>query len=214
MSRKTLDALVRADRSVAIAVFIVMATIGTAAAYNPYADSVLARSEPVVSQDLEPIVQAEPMKAMAALPSLAETQMVSLDAEQDCLADVMYFEARSDGVRGEEAVAEVVLNRTHDGNYPTTICGVVRQGLASGSCQFSYVCDPHAHREAAAWAAARRLAEEIMSGHVQLEDITGGATSYHADYVDPGWTDMVETAHIGNHIFFRRGRAKAMTDSA
>jgi spore germination cell wall hydrolase CwlJ-like protein len=214
MSRKTLDALVRADRMVAIAVFLVMATMGTAAAYNPYADDILARATPMVSQDLAPLAEATPMKAMAGEPSLAETQMVSLDAEQDCLADVMYFEARGDGARGEEAVAEVVLNRTHDGNYPTSICGVVHQGVAHGACQFSYVCDPHAHREAAAWVAARRLAEEIMSGHRQLEDLTGGATSYHADYVEPGWTDMVQTAHIGSHIFFRRGRVRPLTDNA
>jgi spore germination cell wall hydrolase CwlJ-like protein len=215
MSRKTLDALVRADRSVAIAVFLVVATVGTAAAYNPYADSLLARAVPEVSQDLEPAAAVtEPMKAMTAQPSLVETQMAGLESEENCLADVMYFEARGDGARGEEAVAEVVLNRTHDGKYPTSICGVVRQGLASGSCQFSYVCDPHAHREAAAWAAARRLASEIMNGYRQLDDITGGATSYHATYVEPGWTDMVETARIGSHVFFRRGHAKAMTDSA
>lgn len=212
MSGKTLEALVRADRCVAVAVFLVMATVGTAAAYSPYADDILARATPEVTQDLAPAPQ--PMQALVGRPSVVEAQLVSLDEQQNCLADVMYFEARGQGPRGEEAVAEVVLNRTHDGNYPATICGVVRQGLGSGSCQFSYVCDPHAHRERAAWASARRLAAEIMSGHLQLEDITGGATSYHADYVEPGWSGMVETAHIGNHVFLRRGHAKPASDSA
>jgi len=217
MPNKMLDALVRADRSVAIAVFLAVATVGTAAATSPYADDIL-RATPEVSQDLAaadtaPIVAPAPMPVLHAEPSPVETQMAGLESEENCLADVMYFEARGDGTRGEEAVAEVVLNRTHDGNYPTTICGVVHQGVASGSCQFSYVCDPHAHREAAAWAAARRLAAEIMSGYRQLDDITGGATSYHADYVEPGWSGMVETVRIGSHIFFRRGH-KALTNSA
>jgi spore germination cell wall hydrolase CwlJ-like protein len=213
MSRKTLVAIAKADRAVAIAVFLTMATVGTAAAYDPYADSILARATPEVSQDIIPA--PEPMKAMAALPSAAERQMVSMGTEQNCLAEAMYYEARSDGARGEEAVAEVVFNRMRAGNYPVTICGVVHEGARSGSCQFSYVCDPaHARKEAAAWAQARFLASEILAGNRPLEDLTGGATSYHADYVDPAWGDMVETARVGSHIFYRRAPHHAMTDSA
>ncbi|MGH6871026.1 MAG: cell wall hydrolase [Rhizomicrobium sp.] len=198
MSNSTMHTLARADRAVAIAVFLVMATVGTAAAYNPYADNILARATPVVSQDLEPA--AEPMKAMAAMPSPAELAMVKIAAEQNCLAEAMYFEARGDGSRGEEAVAEVIFNRMRNPNYPGTICGVVHQG-----CQFSYVCGgAHRVREAGAWASARMLAAEIMAGYRPLGDMTGGATSYHADYVDPGWGGMVETGRVGNHIFYRR----------
>ncbi len=214
MSRKTLVAIAKADRAIAIAVFLVMATVGTAAAYNPYADSLIARTTPEVSLDIIPA--PEPMKAMAALPSPAERQMVSMGTEQNCLAEAMYYEARGDGAKGEEAVAEVVFNRMRAGNYPVTICGVVREGVRSGSCQFSFACnaDAHARKEAAAWAEARFLASQILAGSRPLEDLTGGATSYHADYVDPDWGNMVETARIGSHIFYRHAPHHAMTDSA
>lgn len=200
MSRKTIQALVRADRAVAIAVFLVMATVGTAAAYNPYAEDILARSAPMVSQDID-VAPAEPMKALAQAPSPSELAMVKIAAEQSCLAEAMYYEARGDGARGEEAVAEVVFNRMHNGRYPGTICGVVHDG-----CQFSFVCDgaERVRKEAAAWNEARRLATEIVSGYRPLGAVTGGATSYHADYVAPEWDGMVETGRVGNHIFYRR----------
>ncbi|HTQ14945.1 MAG TPA: cell wall hydrolase [Rhizomicrobium sp.] len=198
MSNITKQTLARADRAVAVAVFLVMATVGTAAAYNPYADDILARATPTVSQDLAPA--AQPMQALAAAPEPAELAMVKMTAEQDCLAEAMYFEARGQGTRGEEAVAEVIFNRMRDPNYPGTICGVVHQG-----CQFSYVCQGRRRtHEAAAWADSRLLAAEIMAGYRPLGDETGGATSYHADYVDPGWDGMVETGRVGNHIFYRR----------
>ncbi|HEX3673389.1 MAG TPA: cell wall hydrolase [Rhizomicrobium sp.] len=203
MSRKTIVAIAKADRAVAIAVFLVLATVGTAAAYNPYADDILARATPTVSQDLAPM---QPMKAMAELPSPAELAMVKMLAEQTCLAEAMYYEARGDGARGEEAVAEVVFNRMRDANYPGTICGVVYQGAHHGQCQFSFACDGAAdgRKEAAAWAGARALASEILSGYQPLANLTGGAIAYHASYVDPnGWDGMVQTAQIGNQVFYR-----------
>ncbi|HEY2071459.1 MAG TPA: cell wall hydrolase [Rhizomicrobium sp.] len=213
MPIRTIDALVRADRAVAVAVFLVAATVCAVAAHNPYADSLLARATPEVSQDLEPPV---PMKEMAATPSPAELAMVKMSGEQTCLAEAMYYEARGDGAKGEEAVAEVVFNRMHDGKYPGTICGVVYEGAGHGQCQFSFACDRDAQgrKETAAWADARLLAAEIVDGYRPLGSATGGALSYHANYVDPGWGDMIETARIGSHIFYRRGQHHAQPVAA
>jgi spore germination cell wall hydrolase CwlJ-like protein len=217
MTRNSIDALKRADRAILSAFLFVLATAGAAIAYNPHTDEsvVAARATPTVSQDLAPA--PEPMKAFAGAPSPSELAMVKLLAEQKCLADAMYFEARGDGVRGEEAVAEVIFNRMRDANYPGTICGVVYEGARSGhGCQFSFACDGAAHtrREPGAWAQARLLAAQILTGYRTLGDETGGATSYHANYVEPGWTDMVQTAQIGNHIFFRRAGRHAITRGA
>jgi spore germination cell wall hydrolase CwlJ-like protein len=217
MTKKMIDALRRADRAILAASLFVLATVGGAAAYNPHTDKIVARVTPIVTQDIAPIPAAGPMKAFAGAPSPPELAMVKMLAEQKCLADAMYFEARGDGVRGEEAVAEVVFNRMRDANYPGTICGVVYEGARSGhGCQFSFACDGAAlaRREPGAWAQARLLAAQILTGYRQLGDLTGGATSYHANYVEPGWTDMVQTAEIGNHVFFRRISRHAFTRGA
>ena len=219
MTRKTLVALKRADCAIAFAFFLVLVTASGAIAYNPHTDNIAARAAPVVSMDLAPPteVAAAPMKPLAGAPSPAELEMVKMWAEQNCLAQAMYYEARGDGQRGEEAVAEVIFNRMRDGNYPGTICGVVYEGARSGhGCQFSFACDgaEHVRKEPGAWAEARRLASQILDGYRPLGDQTGGATSYHADYVEPGWTDMVETTQIGNHKFFRRAARHSLTRGA
>jgi spore germination cell wall hydrolase CwlJ-like protein len=215
MTKKLIDALKRADRAIAAAILFVLATAGGAVAYNPHTDDIAAaaRVTPTVSQDIAP----EPMKAFAGAPSPSELAMVKMLAEQKCLADAMYFEARGDGARGEQAVAEVIFNRMRDANYPGTICGVVYEGARSGhGCQFSFVCDGAAlaRREPGAWAQARLLAAQILTGDRPLGDLTGGATSYHANYVEPGWIDMVQTAQIGNHLFFRRAPRHTFTRGA
>jgi spore germination cell wall hydrolase CwlJ-like protein len=216
MTKISIDALRRADRAILAALLFVLATAGAAIAYNPHTDDVAAvRATPTVSQDILP--PTEPMKLMDAAPSPTELAMVKMLAEQKCLADAMYFEARGDGVRGEEAVAEVIFNRMRDPNYPGTICGVVYEGARSGhGCQFSFACDGAARmrREPGAWAQARLLAAQILTGYRTLGDVTGGATSYHANYVEPGWTDMVQTAQVGNHLFFRRAPRRAFTRGA
>ena len=54
---------------------------------------------------------------------------------------------------------------------------------------------------------ALNIARGVLSG--EIEDNTGGATHYHADYVSPSWADQLEeTATIGAHIFYggERGR--------
>ncbi|WP_422021187.1 cell wall hydrolase [Pyruvatibacter mobilis] len=131
--------------------------------------------------------------------------------ERQCLAEAIYFEARSEGAKGKLAVAEVVLTRVADKRYPRTICGVVYQGahLATG-CQFSWTCDGLSDipREKAAWDRSRALAAYVMLD-VKWEEVTGKATHYHADYVAPYWAPTLEeTATVGKHVFYRWGNRK------
>lgn len=126
--------------------------------------------------------------------------------ERKCLAQAIYFEARSEGAMGKLAVAEVVLTRVEDRRYPGTICGVVFQGshLATG-CQFSWTCDGLSDRPAEnrAWKRSKALAAYVMLD-VQWERITGDATHYHANYVSPYWAPTLEkTTQVGKHIFYR-----------
>lgn len=129
--------------------------------------------------------------------------------QSECLAEALYYEARGEGTEGEKAVAEVVLQRTRDANYPHTICGVVYEGVQPNrkDCQFSFACDGALRKpkERGTWQNVRLLADKIVTGAVKLAGQTGHAIAYHSVDVDPAWADeMVETAQIGNHIFYRR----------
>ena len=132
--------------------------------------------------------------------------MNKLLAEHRCLSEVLYYEARGEGARGEKAVAEVVFHRMMSGNYGHSICAVVYEGAGRKTCQFSFTCDGEAKlpREASAWNEAEELAAQILTGEVRLNNATGGALNYHAISVKPYWAPTLErTAKIGNHIFYR-----------
>jgi len=75
-------------------------------------------------------------------PSPAErlhlTGAARVKAER-CLANAIYFESRSEPVRGQMAVAQVVVNRAFSGFYPEDICGVVYQNASRHlACQFTF----------------------------------------------------------------------------
>lgn len=123
------------------------------------------------------------------------------DAEQDCLASAVYFEARGESLEGQLAVAEVVLNRSRSGRYPTTICGVVTQPM-----QFSFVNAtrriPAANRGSEAWRKAVGIARIAQDGIT--DQLASDVLWYHADYVSPSWGRRLDrTTKIGVHIFYR-----------
>ena len=61
---------------------------------------------------------------------------------EKCLANAVYFESRSEPVRGQIAVAQVVMNRAFSGYYPSDVCGVVYQNAHRHlACQFTFACD-------------------------------------------------------------------------
>lgn len=123
-------------------------------------------------------------------------------AEWECLREALYFEARGETLKGQYAVAEVILNRAESADYPDSVCGVVAQGGA-GSCQFSYVCDgaPDAMHERAAAEIAGRIAAIMLSGGAR--GLTDGATYFHSKAVYPAWAnDFTKTAAIGAHVFY------------
>ncbi len=125
--------------------------------------------------------------------------------EQRCLAQAIYFEARSEPEEGQAAVAQVVLNRAMSGLYPGSVCGVVFQNQERhNACQFSFTCDGHPLRmtEADAWTNAVRIAHEVTDGSTYVSDI-GGSTHYHANYVTPFWARSLKKMDvIGHHIFY------------
>ena len=129
-----------------------------------------------------------------------------VDSEQRCLAEAVYFEARSEPEEGQAAVAQVVLNRVRSGLYPGSICGVVYQNRHRHlACQFTFACEGKALRigDRDSWDTAKRVADAVLEGRTYLADV-GGATHYHADYVKPSWSRRLKKMDvIGRHIFYK-----------
>ncbi|MBU1347943.1 MAG: cell wall hydrolase [Alphaproteobacteria bacterium] len=122
-----------------------------------------------------------------------------------CLTQGVYYEAALETAEGQEAVAQVILNRVRDPNYANSVCGVVFEGAErSTGCQFSFTCDGALSQAPVGWAweRARTVAERALSGHVAAA--VGTATHYHADYVHPWWSPtLAKITQIGTHIFYR-----------
>ncbi|UVK44275.1 cell wall hydrolase [Mesorhizobium sp. AR07] len=126
--------------------------------------------------------------------------------EQACLANGIYFEARSESVRGQAAVAQVILNRVRNPAYPNSICGVVYQNDSwFNRCQFSFACDGRKKRidSPAAYKTAQDIAMAVTAGKIFIPEV-GSSTHYYAQYVHPGWArTMQKMTKIGLHIFYR-----------
>jgi spore germination cell wall hydrolase CwlJ-like protein len=125
---------------------------------------------------------------------------------EKCLAEAVYFESRGESVRGQIAVAQVVMNRVFTGYYPDTVCGVVYQNAHRRlACQFTFACDrvPDRVNEPDAWERAKRIARDTLDGKYWLADV-GKATHYHAYWVHPWWVrTMRKLDKIGVHTFYR-----------
>jgi hypothetical protein len=125
---------------------------------------------------------------------------------EKCLANAVYFEARSEPVRGQIAVAQVVMNRAFSGYYPNDVCGVVYQNAHRHlACQFTFACDgiPDVVNDEESWERAKRISRETLDGKLWLSDVAK-STHYHASYVRPWWArSMKQLSHIGLHHFYR-----------
>ncbi|TNM65956.1 cell wall hydrolase [Aliirhizobium smilacinae] len=126
--------------------------------------------------------------------------------QQQCLASGVYFEARGESVRGQAAVAQVILNRVRNPAYPDTICDVVYQNEDwRNRCQFSFACDNIKDRIRSVdhWKTAREVAMAVTAGRIWMPEV-GSATHYHATYVRPNWAKtMKKVGRIGLHVFYR-----------
>ncbi len=125
--------------------------------------------------------------------------------ELQCLAEALYFEARGETVKGQFAVAEVILNRVESERFPGSACGVITQGTGKKyQCQFTYKCDGYKEviAEPRAYQRVLKVARAALDG--AAPELTQGATHYHTTAVSPRWSRVyTKTAAIGDHIFYR-----------
>lgn len=123
----------------------------------------------------------------------------------NCLSEALYFEARGETVKGQFAVAEVIMNRVESARYPDSVCGVINQGTGRKyACQFTYTCDGRKEviTEEATYVRLRKIAKLMLSD--MPKDLTKGATHYHTTAVSPNWSRVFpRTTTIGVHHFYR-----------
>jgi len=125
---------------------------------------------------------------------------------EKCLANAVYFEARGEPVRGQIAVAQVVMNRVFSPFYPKTVCDVVYQNAnRHNACQFTFACDgiPDIVTEPEAWERAKRIARDMLDGKLWMPEVAK-STHYHAYWVHPSWVaEMKKMYKLGVHTFYR-----------
>jgi spore germination cell wall hydrolase CwlJ-like protein len=167
-----------------------------AARFEPPRNETIAPKGEVTGEEHRPKSPAERLGLIGAARARHEK----------CLADAIYFEARGESVRGQMAVAQVVINRVFSGYYPNNVCGVVYQNAHRRfRCQFTFACDglPERINEPVAWERAKHIARDALDGNFWLNDV-GKATHYHARWVHPWWVhEMRKLDRIGVHTFYR-----------
>jgi spore germination cell wall hydrolase CwlJ-like protein len=156
-------------------------------------------------------------QAQLATPAVAATDPAPATSAEDraravqCLATAIAYEAGNEPVEGQQAVAEVILNRARAGVFARdsavakTVCGVVFAGSERRTgCQFTFTCDGSLRRRLPErmMTATRAVAEAALDGRNPTR--VSGAAWYHANYVSPYWApSLVRVATIGAHIFYR-----------
>jgi hypothetical protein len=152
------------------------------------ADAIVAANTGIVAARPFPLVGSATDRARAA----------------ECLTAAIYYEAASEPDAGQQAVAQVVLNRVRHPAFPATVCGVVYQGSERAGCQFSFACDGAMARvpSRGGWVRAARVAGAALAGRVFAP--VGLATHYHTYAVTPAWNRaLVMTDVVGAHFFHR-----------
>ncbi|WP_065751514.1 cell wall hydrolase [Bradyrhizobium paxllaeri] len=151
-------------------------------------------------------VNADNQRAKTPAERLGLFDEKSRAKSEKCLAEAVYFEARGEAVRGQMAVAQVVLNRAFSGKYPDTVCGVVYQNKHRHlACQFTFACDNNKDviREPDMWERARKIAKAMLDGQIWLPEVDK-STHYHAYWVRPSWVnEMKKMYKTGVHTFYR-----------
>jgi len=109
--------------------YVSPASMGLTSIFSNFDENAFARDQRLLIQ------------GKASVPTILAWSEGKMQTHQ-CLAEAVYYEARSEVKSGQMAVAEVVLNRVKSKHYPNTVCGVVYQGAErSTGCQFTFTCD-------------------------------------------------------------------------
>ncbi|WP_380788051.1 cell wall hydrolase [Sphingomonas sp. R86521] len=188
-------ALIYADRP---------AIAGTAAPAIGVTGTIALPDLPMSAAAADRIVASDVGITTAPPFSMARASAADRARAVQCLTAAIYYEAASEPDPGQQAVAQVILNRVRHPAFPATVCGVVYQGSERTVCQFSFACDGAMARvpSRTAWLRAERVAGAALAGYVFAG--VGLATHYHTYAVTPAWNrSLVMTDVVGAHFFHR-----------
>ncbi|SHH67854.1 cell wall hydrolase [Cognatishimia maritima] len=202
-------------RTLAISIFAILMASQTAfsgASVDPVQQAISAEEQQIASLDKQklkdffaPRKKSKTLQVERSKEWVDAQPKVSGDEQWECLAQALYFEARGESVRGQFAVAEVILNRVDSAKFPNSVCNVIHQGTGKKfACQFTFTCDgnPETIREKKAYARVGKIAKYMLDGAPR--DLTDGATYYHTVAVSPRWArKFARTTTIGVHHFYR-----------
>jgi spore germination cell wall hydrolase CwlJ-like protein len=182
--------------ALSVSAVIVSASASPATASNVIHQSIIPRATKGSASTVKSFA-ARPIQLSALVN--ASSGVGPANADQECIASAVYFEARGEPLEGQLAVAEVVLNRAASGKFPSSICAVVKQ-----ASQFSFVRKgriPRIEKASESWRKATAIAHVAT---MRLAKRLGSDVLwYHANYVRPGWgRALTRVAQIGSHIFY------------
>jgi hypothetical protein len=165
----------------------------------------LTAASPQTAQEINALRPFSRLPIRPMKPFVLQTDPGDRQRALTCLSQAIYYEAAKEPLSGQQAVAQVVLNRLRHPAYPKSVCGVVYQGAARPTgCQFAFTCNGALKwtPQAALWRQAMNVAGRALGGYVDRD--VGSATHYHAAYVTPYWAPtLVKMTAVGQHIFYR-----------
>ena len=177
-----------------------------------YVDDIRSSTNQSINQLLHIPTYNDIKTAVSSLvPKESNVKAIPKDDLQ-CMAENIYYEAATQSYVGKIAVGMVVLNRVKTPGYPDTVCKVIYEGsqnVRTSACQFSWTCAPHkgVDRSSLYWQQSLAAAKELLAKKDTIIDVTEGATSYHADYVNPAWSKQLHfVTQIDQHIFYKKLR--------
>lgn len=118
----------------------------------------------------------------------------AISKDHKCLAEAIHREARGEPWIGKLAVAQVIINRTNNTNFPNTVCKVVFE-----KGQFSWTSSWNGR-----WKYdmnSLTVAVMALEGDHQLKDFD--ALYFHNRGVKPSWAKKLTLVKkIKNHYFY------------
>jgi spore germination cell wall hydrolase CwlJ-like protein len=126
-------------------------------------------------------------------------------ADSLCLSTTLYLEARDQSLRGQQAVAEVIMRRRDSGIWGDDLCSVV-----TARKQFApTIVSPDTRiNNNGAWAEAVDVAMDSERNWAlppgERKEVVPGASHFAAlSLASPSWRTAYQVATIGDHTFFK-----------
>lgn len=125
-----------------------------------------------------------------------------------CMATAIYYEARSEPLKGQVAVATTIMNRVASKFYPPTVCEVVHQGgIGIAECQYSYHCDGKHERptDKDAWLLSLDIAVSVVAEGARVVELKDSLWYHRTDIIgaaNVSWSANMRRVEIGAHSFF------------